>query len=84
LAYGDVINAVNGSDNELRAFREVGGVLPTDTEEQRKFPDDLWAIRRDLTTLQRDLPGGKSYDVWNQLTDYANDSDAIAAMDCPE
>jgi hypothetical protein len=77
---------VGKSQAAVAAYEQAGGQMPTEREGQRKFPEDFDAIRSDLETLEQDLPrldeGANPYDAWNQLHDYAADSDDIAAMKC--
>jgi hypothetical protein len=74
--------AVDESEIALAAFMQVGGRLPTDEEEQRKFPEDFTVIRTDLDTLRDELTDENSYEAWNQLADYGSDSYAITKIVC--
>jgi hypothetical protein len=82
-ALADAFSAVDESDDALAAFIQMGGRLPTDEEEQRKFPEDFNVIRTDLEILSQKRIDENSDKAWNQLHDYASDSSAIAKIVCP-
>jgi hypothetical protein len=71
----------------LSEFRDLGGVLPTGTEEIRKFPEDFGQMPADLEKLYKALATNdtkSAYAPWNQLHDYAADAGSVLdQLRCP-
>ena len=82
-AHKVALTSVEKSQAALKAFQASGGKLPTKTEAERKFPEDLGEISNTLSQIHADLMNERDpSEAVNQLTDYQTNSNAIATMPC--